>query len=776
MSDVEALDAERTPPKPGMPIMLPLALVFWGGCALAYDALEGAGSAQCSAILCACSAAGAVCALAGALRRVRPAALLAAALALGCATGALGAWQVMSGAAGAIGERGAWRLQLVSDCAPSAFGSSASADAVGPQGQRARVHVRFADDAELLRGDAIIAQASPRALKEQARSFYWSQGIGCEMAIDRYGADERSGPIAALQEVRRNAIGLLGEHGGEQAGLLQALACGYRQGIEQSGAYEGFKRCGLAHLVAVSGAHLAIVVLLVRWALRAARMPLVAANIACIALIMAYLVLAGVPISAVRAAFMVALALASSFAKRRDSSLSALALCIVAFLCASPPTAVSASFVLSVGSTLGILLFAGLMASWAESIPERLRRPIAAPLGMTLASNAATLPYSMALFSQLPLIAPLANIAAAPVFTIACLSSVLAACIACAVPQAAPAVVHLAALAAMPLDAVVGALAQVPFACVAVSVPAMAMLAVTLAVCGALWLLWPQVRTARAAAALGGAYALAAVIIALAPFAHAGEVVMLDVGQGDAFLVRSRGASILIDTGDKDALLRQELAEQGVFRLDAVVVSHPDADHCGSLSSLAAYVEIGRVYAAEPLLSCACGNCAQLRADALDATGQGIAGLTVGDELRAGAFDLRVVWPDAFCDEGGNADSLCLLAEADCDGDGCSEHTILFTGDAEAQQLAQMVDAGRVGGIDVLKVGHHGSRVALTPELAGVLDPEIALVSCGAQNRYGHPAAETIEHLGGATILRTDADGTVVLTFTEGGIAARTSA
>ena len=293
--------------------------------------------------------------------------------------------------------------------------------------------------------------------------------------------------------------------------------------------------------------------------------------------------------------------------------------------------------------------------------------------------------------------------------------------------------------------------------------------------CGALWLLWPQVRTVRAAAALGGAYALAAAIIALAPFAHADEVVMLDVGQGDAFLVRSRGASILIDTGDKDALLRQELAEQGVFRLDAVVVSHPDADHCGSLSSLAAYVEIGRVYAAEPLLSCACGNCAQLRADALDATGQGIAGLTVGDELQAGAFGLRVVWPDAFCDEGGNADSLCLLAEADCDGDGRSEHAILFTGDAEAQQLAQMVDAGRVGGIDVLKVGHHGSRVALTAELAGALDPEIALVSCGAQNRYGHPAAETMEHLGGATILRTDADGTVVLTFTERGIAARTS-
>ena len=86
-----------------------------------------------------------------------------------------------------------------------------------------------------------------------------------------------------------------------------------------------------------------------------------------------------------------------------------------------------------------------------------------------------------------------------------------------------------------------------------------------------------------------------------------------------------------------------------------------------------------------------------------------------------------------------------------------------------------MVDAGRVGGIDVLKVGHHGSRVALTAELAGALDPEIALVSCGAQNRYGHPAAETMEHLGGATILRTDADGTVVLTFTERGIAARTS-
>ena len=138
-----------------------------------------------------------------------------------------------------------------------------------------------------------------------------------------------------------------------------------------------------------------------------------------------------------------------------------------------------------------------------------------------------------------------------------------------------------------------------------------------------------------------------------------------------------------------------------------------------------------------------------------------------------GAFDLEAVWPARFADGGGNADSLCLLARADADGDGAADWTALLAGDAEHEQLAAMEEQGLVGRVDVLKVGHHGSKNALTPELAAALSPRIALVSAGAGNRYGHPADKTLRELAdaGAQIWRTDEAGDVSCKSTAQGIA-----
>lgn len=760
------------PVKPGLPLLMPLALVFWAACAALYSALCTAELQTCAGLVRACLVIGIACAIACAWRALRIRALVLCALALGCAFGSLGAATVKDGASRAVGERGTWQLCLVSDSAASAFGSRASAEASGPQGQRVKMSVSFTDDTMLLQGDVIEVQGAPRAVKEASRGFSWSQGIVCELSASGYEPTEPAGPLAFLRGLRRRAIELFGAQGGEQAGLLQALACGYRPTIEESGAYEAYKQCGLAHLVAVSGAHLAIVAGLLRWTLRRARVPLLAATGACIAFIAAYLVLAGIPISAVRAAIMVVLSLASSFAGRRDSALSALALCIIAFLCTDPPTAVSASFVLSAGSTLGILLFADLIASWFAGVPAKVRELVGKPVGMTLASNVATLPYSMALFSQLPLAAPLANVLAAPLFTIACASSLAGALAACACPAAAALIVPAAAMCCAPLAVCVQALASIPFACVAVALPAPAALAITAAACAALWLIWPRVRAVCAAALAAGGYALAALVIALSPFMRPDQIVMIDVGQGDAFLVQSRGASILIDTGNKDGLLKEGLAQAGVFALDAVVVSHPDDDHCGSLPSLCTYAEVGQVCVAQPLLTCACAHCTGLRATA-ESCGEPMRGLQTGDALVAGIFTLRVIWPDSFCDEGGNADSLCMLCEADCDQDGISDWAVLFSGDAEAPQLQEMVERGRLGDIDVLKVGHHGSKASLTDALADVLSPEVALISCGQGNRYGHPSAEALACLEDATVLRTDTGGAATLVFRKEGIEAR---
>lgn len=133
--------------------------------------------------------------------------------------------------------------------------------------------------------------------------------------------------------------------------------------------------------------------------------------------------------------------------------------------------------------------------------------------------------------------------------------------------------------------------------------------------------------------------------------------------------------------------------------------------------------------------------------------------------MAIGAFELEVLWPHGFEDEGGNGDSLCVLASLDADGDGERDWRALFCGDAEAEQLQAIIDETSIAPVDIFKVGHHGSRAGLTDEVAQALRPRIALVSAGAHNRYGHPTQETLDRLEavGASILRTDQQGTVTL-------------
>ena len=144
--------------------------------------------------------------------------------------------------------------------------------------------------------------------------------------------------------------------------------------------------------------------------------------------------------------------------------------------------------------------------------------------------------------------------------------------------------------------------------------------------------------------------------------------------------------------------------------------------------------------------------------------GQPIQRVANGDRVRWGRFEATVVSPAAYCDEGGNADSLVLLVSIDSNADGDYEVRGLFTGDAEAEVLAPLADEGSIPPIDILKVPHHGSKAGLTPELLKDLSPRIGLISVGEGNRYGHPKPETLNALEacGATVARTDQEGDVV--------------
>lgn len=815
------------PVRPAVPPVLLCGLGLWGMCAVLYAAsMSWAHEALLLAF--AAGALGVVIAVVGLWRHGARAAwclLLGCALGACCAAGGAAQMQERAESAQLAGLQ-LYRFELLEDARAGSYGSSALARTWLPDGSACSVLLRFSENVEARYGDVVVANVSLSAPAASQEERCWQSGAAAVANVSAWSdGGEADGAKRVLLAVRNAAVDAIlqqegsgrepspegdagsvavagasttsGEReegdsasspafssesleGGDVFGaescaraVLAALVCGYRGDLSGSDTYEDFKTAGLAHLVAVSGAHFAVVGALALALLRACGLSARAAFGAQGLLMAGYLVVSAVPISALRAALMACCGLLSFAARRRPASANALGLCIVALVAANPATAVSVSFALSAASTLGIVLFASLFGGWLGRWAPALPQAIFDALAVTAATWVTSLPISAALFSQVSLVSPAANVAASPLFSVVCAAGMLGAVVAVALPAAAGLALAPGLLGSELLCLVAKVAAAVPFAAVPADVGMVFAVGASVVLSWALWRFWPQ-PSARSAACVGAAgFACALAVGAFAPRLAGTEVVMLDVGQGDAFLVRSRGAAVLIDTGNRDQLLREALARHGIFRLDAVVISHADDDHCGSLDALASVVEVGRVCMAADALECPCASCTELREDASALVGEdGLVGLEVGNTLQVGDISFLAVWPYEFADEGGNGDSLTLLASADADGDGAADATALFCGDAEAEQLASMVEAGSVSHVDLLKVGHHGSKAALMPELASTLSPSLALVSVGEGNRYGHPAQTTLDALeeAGASVLRTDETGDVSCKLTAGGI------
>lgn len=515
----------------------------------------------------------------------------------------------------------------------------------------------------------------------------------------------------------------------------------------------GLRVTGLYHLLSVSGVHVALVAgavwLLAGWLPRWLRLLLMLAAIGL------YLMLVGPLPALVRAAVMGFLAVTALLAERPPAAVNGLGWAVILLVLQRPDVVLSVSFQLTVAATAGLLIAAPPLAKRWTWLPRWLAGPLSASVGAQLL----TIPWTLPLFRLLSPLAPLFNLVAVPWTGIALGGSLLWTVVALISPGSAAPLLPILDLLAAPFSwpARTGPAAWFP-----VPLDLSWIAAWLLALLLGLALFAPR-RFALAGA--GGLCIFVGLVSCNLRETRGVELAMLDVGQGDAILLRDGDRAILVDgggwkTGDLGGrVLLPALLSEGVRRLDAVVMTHPDRDHCGGLVDIAAYLSIREVWMGPGWKEEGCaGRLASL-------PGTPVRHLWAGKKAAVGRWRLRVLHPDPDEDRGTNERSLVIRAEA-------LGRSVLLTGDVESWAEMRLLSCCEKDvRVDVLKVAHHGSYTSSTHSFLDAAHPRLALISAGVDNLYHHPSPVILDRLAERNIpvLRTDRDGLILLRLGEDG-------
>ena len=530
-----------------------------------------------------------------------------------------------------------------------------------------------------------------------------------------------------------------------QNGLLAAFVVGDRSGIPDE-SYEVLRRVGIAHLVSVSGAHIALAAgfaALLTSALwrRSRRLTAIApagkaAMLAALPFALAYALLAGFGVPVRRSFLMLALASAVVLSGRAPAAASGLALAALVIVFADPWAVVAPGFWLS------FALVAVLVAAFASYAPN----PVWRFARMQTMVSLFAIPLTLLFFNEASLISPVANLIAIPIVGFVVLPMALADVI-------LPGDI-LWRLAGFVLEKLWGVMEWMSGWRFAAWSPASApWWLFAAAVVGGGWMASPGGIPFKWA----GLPPIVALLLWNPPPPENLRVVFLNAGQGAAAIVRAGGRTLVYDAGPPFAgrlAVAPYLRGEGARTVDAMVVSHDDSDHRGGAADVLRMFSPRDVYASFRM-NAGAGKFSRCEA---------------GEGWRWGAAEFVFLHPGpedygrGFSD---NAMSCVLKIESPWG-------SVLLTGDIPDGTESVLI--GRAGGLlsaDVLLAAHHGSRHSTTAEFLQAVSPSAAVFSAGAGNRFGHPHPDALmrAEAAGAEILRTDLDGAIVVDFSADGIA-----
>ena len=600
---------------------------------------------------------------------------------------------------------------------------------------------------------------------------------------------------AARAWARRTVTAAIGPEDPQGAAIVLAVLIGDRAGLSPD-IEARMQRAGTYHVLAISRGNIAVlaaIVLAIVGRIGLAPRPRAVVVLGVLALYAAAVVGGA---SVARATLAAAVYLAARALDLRTPAINAVAVTVALIVVASPLAVVDAGFWLTVLASLAILSHAGRCARWlvARLPASTLPRPVAwmageAALlaGATIAAEGAVGPVTAYAFGQATLAGLVLNFAAVPLMTLVQVAAIALLAAAAIHPALAVVPAIVARWAAAGIIGSAGLVDVVPWSSWTLAPPPLWLAA---AVVAAWWAMWHgrgsrRLRAAIVAAWLAGVVAIATGRAPESTWLEAGQrdapcrapalpseawlrVVALDVGQGDATLVRfPDGRAWLVDAGGSVAgsrfdvggrIVAPALRAEGVRALDALLLTHADADHVGGAAGLIPLIPPARVWEGVPVAGLPILDVVRRAAATAGAEWGAVA---AGRHARVAGVDVRVLHPPAPDWERRrprNDDSVVLELRI-------GAVSLILPGDVGPGVEATLAGGLAPSALRVLKAAHHGSRSSSTAAFLDAVHPAIVLASAGRANRHGHPDPAVVARVRerGAAFYRTDRDGAIAI-------------
>ena len=518
-----------------------------------------------------------------------------------------------------------------------------------------------------------------------------------------------------------------------------------------------FSISGISHIVAVSGLHVSILFGFIGMVTGKRRWPMLLVGVP---VLLCFGAMSGFTASVTRAVIMQMLFLLALAVNREYDPPTALSFAALVILLQCPLSIAGIGFQLSFASVAGIFLFypglSGWLKNWlpgkGKTLRGRLERWFTALVAVTLSATVMTVPLVAIHFGVVSLIGVVTNLLVLPVVSLIFYGVMLVCAVGCIHGGAALVLAKIVSVPIRYVLAVAGRLAKLPLAAVFTVSPYIVIWLIF--VYGLiLWLLLARKKRPGLVFGLSAAGLCVSLMLSfLEPLTCDYRVTVLDVGQGQCIVLQSEGNTFLVDCGGRRGeeaadIAVEYLLSQGIRRIDGLILTHYDRDHAEGAAYLPHWVEIERVYLpeTEDADGCRAGawRCAEER-------------IVIDSDLTISFGEAQIrIFPAKRVNSGNDSCASVLFQRLKCD--------TLITGDLSADAERQLLADYELPDLEVLIVGHHGSKYSTCSELLEATAPDVAIISVGADNGYGHPTQEVLDRLkqAGCAVYRTDLHGTI---------------